>query len=671
MNIKFEYNLFILITGLLFILISLFFIFKKTYYRKIYLLRLSILLFLLLFILNPIISIYEKEYKIPEIIYLIDSSIYMRSSISKKHNISKINYVKNFLSKNNIPINKIYFVADKIYKYDEFNNIPIDIYYSDLENSIKTLNHYIQDYDKLLYFTDGYSSFELSDKIMPVFVGEKESKEKKIIENLRYPEVAFLHIPFNIYFDVLDYKGHLYLFEDNKEIAEKEFNNNTFKNFFTITPSMIGKHDYKICLSDKINKECREFSINILREKLRILYLSGIPNHNYSFLREYLKSNSSNELVSFIILRELYDSLNVSEEDLSLIPFPREEIFLRDLFHFDVLILEEFDFQNMGIGNLYLDNIAEFVNKGGSLLIIGGDIMGNSLKSVNSEKFKNLLPIKFIDTIKTEISEFYFSSHPISAAIGYYMPSINGIIALSKVSDEARDIVSFIYSGKKYPFIADKKYGKGRVLIINSSAIWQWKMSFSDIRYDSYYFYNFYRAIFSWLDFTLDLNRADYSIMKENQFYVNAYVYDENYKILTRDSVKFLGYIDKKIPLTFRFQSNGIYRAYFPPLPIGKHKLEVKAFFENGYTENYSNYFYIEENKFYKEGFLSEIYEKYFKEGKAIKIDDLNIRDLYNSKKEIKRLSKTLNINNNEYVLFIFIFLVAFELIYRRFKSEL
>src|SRR3972149_3635018 len=72
------------------------------------------------------------------------------------------------------------------------------------------------------------------------------------------------------------------------------------------------------------------------------MYLAGRPSTEYSFLREFLKSDPNHELVSFVILRNPENPSPASDRELSLIPFPMDEIFSRTLPQFDLFILENF-----------------------------------------------------------------------------------------------------------------------------------------------------------------------------------------------------------------------------------------------------------------------------------------------------------------------------------------
>src|SRR5262249_22933049 len=63
---------------------------------------------------------------------------------------------------------------------------------------------------------------------------------------------------------------------------------------------------------------------------------------NYRFLRMAMKQDPLIELVSFVFLRTPTDTVDVPENQLSLIPFPIDDIFLEELKNFDVVVFDDF-----------------------------------------------------------------------------------------------------------------------------------------------------------------------------------------------------------------------------------------------------------------------------------------------------------------------------------------
>ncbi len=108
-----------------------------------------------------------------------------------------------------------------------------------------------------------------------------------------------------------------------------------------------------------------------VRENLRVLLVSGEPHAGERTWRNLLKSDASVDLVHFTILRppEKQDATPIHE--LSLIAFPTRELFVEKIDEFDLIIFDRYQHRDV-LPILYYDYIAEYVEKGGALLIAAG-----------------------------------------------------------------------------------------------------------------------------------------------------------------------------------------------------------------------------------------------------------------------------------------------------------
>ncbi|MEQ6203098.1 hypothetical protein ABMC88_08565 [Sulfitobacter sp. HNIBRBA2951] len=111
--------------------------------------------------------------------------------------------------------------------------------------------------------------------------------------------------------------------------------------------------------------------MNGVRDRLRVLLVSGEPHAGGRTWRNLLKSDSSVDLVHFTILRppEKQDGVPVSE--LSLIAFPTRELFMEKIDDFDLIIFDRYKRRGI-LPALYLENIADYVRKGGAVLVSAG-----------------------------------------------------------------------------------------------------------------------------------------------------------------------------------------------------------------------------------------------------------------------------------------------------------
>ncbi|WP_342628262.1 VWA domain-containing protein [Nguyenibacter vanlangensis] len=111
--------------------------------------------------------------------------------------------------------------------------------------------------------------------------------------------------------------------------------------------------------------------INGVRDRLRVLLVSGTPNQGERVWRRLLKADPSVDLVHFTILRPPDKDDGTPLSDLALIAFPVRELFQQKIGQFDLIILDGFENRAI-LPRTYLENIADYVRGGGGLLLIGG-----------------------------------------------------------------------------------------------------------------------------------------------------------------------------------------------------------------------------------------------------------------------------------------------------------
>ena len=112
-------------------------------------------------------------------------------------------------------------------------------------------------------------------------------------------------------------------------------------------------------------------SIDGVRDKLRVLLVSGEPHAGERTWRNLLKSDANVDLVHFTILRppEKQDGTPINE--LSLIAFPTRELFQQKINEFQLIIFDRYARQGV-LPIIYFDNIAKYVRNGGAVLVAAG-----------------------------------------------------------------------------------------------------------------------------------------------------------------------------------------------------------------------------------------------------------------------------------------------------------
>ncbi len=109
-----------------------------------------------------------------------------------------------------------------------------------------------------------------------------------------------------------------------------------------------------------------------VRDKLRVLLVSGEPHQGERMWRNLLKADANVELVHFTILRPPDKSTDGTPiNELSLIAFPVADLFGPKIKDFDLIIFDRYSSQDI-LPPYYLENIARYVRAGGALLMVEG-----------------------------------------------------------------------------------------------------------------------------------------------------------------------------------------------------------------------------------------------------------------------------------------------------------
>jgi hypothetical protein len=131
--------------------------------------------------------------------------------------------------------------------------------------------------------------------------------------------------------------------------------------------------------------------VSAVRDRLRVLLISGRPHAGERVWRNLLKSDPAVDLVHFTILRppEKQDATPINE--LSLIAFPIRELFMEKLDDFDLIVFDRYTKRGL-IPPGYLQNIADYVREGGALLEAAGPGYADPLISLDRSPIAEVMP---------------------------------------------------------------------------------------------------------------------------------------------------------------------------------------------------------------------------------------------------------------------------------------
>jgi len=212
------------------------------------------------------------------------------------------------------------------------------------------------------------------------------------------------------------------------------------------------------------------FRVRTVRDKIRILHICGRPDIDLKAWRMFLTRQPDVDLVSFYILRSLQDEPGARNNELSLIPFPYDELFSVELEKFDIVILQNFNF-NLYFQPYYLRNLAEFIAKGGSLLIFGGD---QSLQNYKDSPLDPLFPFRYLgdgDFMEKDSRLKVQGKHPITRSLEASFEARTWTHRHRLASEPgAEDLVKF---ADGTPFLSIRTVGDGRVAAWNTDESWR------------------------------------------------------------------------------------------------------------------------------------------------------------------------------------------------------
>ena len=216
--------------------------------------------------------------------------------------------------------------------------------------------------------------------------------------------------------------------------------------------------------------------INGVRDRLRVLLVSGEPHAGERVWRNLLKSDASVDLVHFTILRppEKQDGVPVTE--LSLIAFPTKELFVDKVDEFDLIIFDRY--RRRGILPMsYLENVRDYVRKGGAVLIAAGPEFG-SADSLWRSPLAEILPIAPTSRVLEEGFRPALTDmgrkHPVTEGLDAQAPE-GGWGRWFRQIDMAATGGQVVMEGiGARPLLVLDRQGDGRVAMLASDHIWLW-----------------------------------------------------------------------------------------------------------------------------------------------------------------------------------------------------
>lgn len=224
-------------------------------------------------------------------------------------------------------------------------------------------------------------------------------------------------------------------------------------------------------------------TINGVRDRLRVMLVSGEPNMSERVWRNLLKSDPSVDLIHFTILRPPDKGDATPIDQLALIVFPTQELFETKLHSFDLVIFDRYSERGI-LPYGYFENIARYVEDGGALLISSGEEYAGVM-SVSHTPLAAILPAQPTGQVMTQPYKPLVTDQGLAHPVTRDLPGENTssttptwgrwfrLIGANKVSGQ-----SLMSGPGGQPLLVLDRVKKGRVAELLSDQVWLWARGF-------------------------------------------------------------------------------------------------------------------------------------------------------------------------------------------------
>ncbi|MDP4822490.1 MAG: hypothetical protein NWR47_00920, partial [Aestuariivirgaceae bacterium] len=219
-----------------------------------------------------------------------------------------------------------------------------------------------------------------------------------------------------------------------------------------------------------------------IRDRLRVLLVSGEPHAGERTWRNLLKSDPSVDLVHFTILRppEKQDGTPINE--LSLIAFPTRELFIDKLDEFDLVVFDSYERRGI-LPASYLENVAAYVERGGAVLVASGPDYASPL-GLYDTPLNTVLPARPTGEVTQEPFKPEITAigrrHPVTHLLPgseTTPPSWGRWFRLADVAPDTEGETVMSGAGAR-PLLLLSRKGEGRVALMLSDHAWLWARGF-------------------------------------------------------------------------------------------------------------------------------------------------------------------------------------------------
>ena len=227
-------------------------------------------------------------------------------------------------------------------------------------------------------------------------------------------------------------------------------------------------------LTDRNNASA--IQINGVRDRLRVLLVSGEPHTGERVWRNLLKSDASVDLVHFTILRPPEKQDGVPVDELSLIAFPTRELFIEKIEEFDLIIFDRYRMRGI-LPMSYIENVVKYVREGGTVLVAAGPEYG-AVDSLYRSPLAEILPVAPTAQVVEEGFRPALTDlgrrHPVTEGLEEQAPEGGWGRWFRAIEVEYLDGQILMTGPRDLPLLVLNRVDQGRIAVLASDHAWLW-----------------------------------------------------------------------------------------------------------------------------------------------------------------------------------------------------
>lgn len=214
------------------------------------------------------------------------------------------------------------------------------------------------------------------------------------------------------------------------------------------------------------------FTLTVFRDRWRVMMVSGSPHPSTRAFRSLFKQDPNMDLVHFSILRRM-DSVDFTPPDeMALIPFPVDELFLNRIHDFDLIVMDRY--VNLGLLQpIHLQGLRSFIQKGGAFIVMTGPEGGR----------EDSLLVSLRDILHLNLSSGYrnipftprlWQDHPITQPfLNTTLPPLRGYLPAA-LPEEAQPLLKTPDNSPLLSLWPDTPQ-HGRMAWVATDDVWTWR----------------------------------------------------------------------------------------------------------------------------------------------------------------------------------------------------